>query len=671
MFRIYPAMAFTNIRKNRRMYVPYILSSAVTILMYYIVCSMGYNSDLKELWGGDIIQSYMNMGRVIIALFALIFLFYVNSFLMKRRRSEFGLYNILGMEKKHICREVFFETLYVFLASYILGVAAGILLDKLMYMVVLRMLNAVIPMGFYISTPAMTSSFVLFGIISLLILLNSVRQIRKAKPVELLQSDRTGEREPKARWVMAVLGCVCLTAGYLIAVLTKNPIAAFMMFFLAVILVIAGTYLLFTSGSIALLKLLKKNKGYYYKTKHFVSVSSMMYRMKKNAAGLANICILSTMVLVTLSATLNMYIGANDSVEKRYPEEFMITAAEDEPDTDRAVDILKSAINRHGLEKEHEMTFTDLSYSAVYDPDSDSFDTDPDKYNKLAAASAYNRISTLMFITLDDYNRVMKTDRQIQSSDDILLYTDRKLDGGRNNTIKLFGETLKVAERIEGFPETGVAVTNITSTYFMVVKDRNVMEDLLKKGEQAYGKYNSYLRLHYMTDIKDADEAGKDRIMAVYEDVSRKIGNLNVSFDSRTQVGESYIVDFSGLYFMGIFLGLLFMMATVLIMYYKQITEGYEDRERFMIMQNVGMSHGEVRKSINSQILTVFFLPLVTAGVHVCFAIPFIYRIMMLMGLYDLKKYILCAASCFAGFALLYTIVYRLTARLYYSIVKK
>ena len=670
MFRIYPAMAFTNIRKNRRMYVPYILSSAVTILMYYIVCSMGYNSDLKELWGGNTIQSYMNMGRFIIALFALIFLFYVNSFLVKRRRSEFGLYNILGMEKKHICRVVFFETLYVFLASYILGVAAGILLDKLMYMVVLRMLDAVIPMGFCISMPAMISSFILSGVISLLILLDSIRQIWQTEPVKLLRSDRTGEREPKARWAMAVLGCVCLAAGYLIAVLTKNPIAAFMMFFLAVILVIAGTYLLFTSGSIALLKLLKKNKGYYYKTKHFVSVSSMMYRMKKNAVGLANICILSTMVLVILSATLNMYVGADDSMQKRYPAEFMITAVEDDPATDKVVDILKSVIEDHGLEKENERTFTDLSYSAVYDPDSGSFDTDPDRYSVLMAASAYNRISTLIFITLDDYNRVTGAHEKISRSSDILLYTDSRTDGDMKK-IDIFGESLKVAGKLDSFPETGVALANVTATYFIVAKDRAVLDDLFGKGAEAYGKNNSYFRLHYMTDIKGAAADDKDVIMAVRDDVVRQNRELNGYFDCRTQQAGTYFIDFAGLYFIGIFLGLLFIMATVLIMYYKQITEGYEDRERFVIMQNVGMSQREVKRSINSQILTVFFLPLLTAGVHVCFAFPFVYKIMTLMGLYDMKLFAICTACVFAGFALFYTIVYRLTAGLYYSIVKK
>ena len=488
--------------------------------------------------------------------------------------------------------------------------------------------------------------------------------------MELLQSDRTGEREPKARWVMAVLGCVCLTAGYLIAVLTKNPIAAFMMFFLAVILVIAGTYLLFTSGSIALLKLLKKNKGYYYKTKHFVSVSSMMYRMKKNAAGLANICILSTMVLVILSATLNMYVGADDSIKKRYPAEFMITAVADDPATDKTVDILKSAIAEHGLEKENERTFTDLSYSAVYDPDSDSFDTDPDKYSVLMAASAYNRISTLMFITLDDYNRVTGTHEKISCSSDVLIYTDSRADDDMKK-IDIFGESLRVAGRLNSFPETGVALANVTTTYFMVVKDQTVLDSLFRKGGEAYGKNNSYFRLHYMTDIKGTATEDQDRIMAVYDDVNGRKGELNGYFDCRMQQADAYFVDFAGLYFIGIFLGLLFIMATVLIMYYKQITEGYEDRERFVIMQNVGMSQREVKRSINSQILTVFFLPLVTAGVHVCFAFPFVYKIMTLMGLFDMKLFAICTACVFAGFALFYTIVYRLTARLYYSIVKK
>ena len=703
MIKLAISMAFTNIRNNRKTFIPYMLSSIMTTAIFYIICSLGDNEELGSLWGGNILQSYMNIGQVIVAIFAVIFLFYINSFLIKRRNSEFGLYNILGMEKRHISTVIFFETLYSFLISMGFGLAAGMLLDKLMYLIVLNLLDASIPLGFYISTTGIAKACGLFGIIFLLIFLSSVRRVYKSNPIELLASKRAGEKEPKAKWVLAAAGLVCLLTGYAIAVFTENPVAAVMMFFVAVVLVIIGTYLLFTAGSIALLKLLRMKKGFYYKARHFVSISGMMYRMKKNAVGLASICILSTMVLVMISSVLFMFVGNEDSVNSRFPAEYKMDCISGDLLFDRSVELLAQNARDEGLRLTDEVRYEDLSFSAVYDKKNDRYITDPDSYGGMSNMQLYNNLTTLFFVTLDDYNKVMKQHESLNDGEILVHATREEMATDRLN---IFDMSFKVRKTLDSFIETGDFSANTTISRFVVVKDRTVIEELYEKQQEAYGSNMSYIRTNYMADAELAaggEAAGAVRSNGAREDgtapaagadteeqeelykaaakgaYDRTIKDMSAAeFNDftgclmcRTDSAEGYFVDFSGLFFIGIFLGLLFVTATVLIVYYKQITEGYEDKERFEIMQNVGMSHAEVRRSINSQILMVFFLPLVTAGIHVLFAIPFIFRIMMLMGLFNMKLYALCTAGCFLAFGVFYTAVYLLTARMYYGIVKK
>lgn len=658
------------------------LSSIMTTAILYIICSLGDNDELGSLWGGNILQSYMSMGQVIVAIFAVIFLFYINSFLIRRRQSEFGLYNILGMEKRHISTVIFFETLYSFLISMIFGLAAGMLLDKLMYLIVLNLLDAAIPLGFYISSTGIAKACGLFGIIFLLIFLSSVRRVYKSNPIELLASKRAGEKEPKAKWVLAAAGLVCLLTGYAIAVFTENPVAAVMMFFVAVVLVIIGTYLLFTAGSIALLKLLRMKKGFYYKARHFVSVSGMMYRMKKNAVGLASICILSTMVLVMISSVLFMFVGNEDSVNTRFPTEYKIECISGDPLFDKSVELLAQNARDEGLRLTDEVRYEDLSFAAVYDKKKDIYITDPDSYSGMSNMQMYNNLTTLLFVTLDDYNKVMKQHETLDDGE-ILVYTTR--EAMATDRLNIFDMSFKVRKTLDSFIETGDFSANTTISRFAVVKDRTVIEELYEKQQEAYGSNMSYIRTNYMADAElavagaDTEEqeelykaAAKGAYGRTIEDMSAaEFNDFTGCLMCRTDSVEGYFVDFSGLFFIGIFLGLLFVTATVLIVYYKQITEGYEDKERFEIMQNVGMSHAEVRRSINSQILMVFFLPLITASIHVLFAFPFIFRIMMLMGLFNMKLYALCTAGCFLAFGVFYTVVYLLTARMYYGIVKK
>lgn len=684
MTRLYPAMAFTNIKKNRKTFIPYMLSCIVTVAIFYIVCSLADNEGLSDLRGGNVIQSYMGMGQMIVSIFAFIFLFYINSFLTKRRKSEFGLYNILGMEKRHIVKVIGLETFYVFLVVMALGILAGILLDRLMYLVIMRFLDAVIPLGFYISASAIGKSFILFGVIFCFMLVSSMWQIRRAKPVELLRSDNVGEREPKARWLIALLGAICLVSGYVIAVMTKNPVAAFALFFVAVILVIIGTYLLFTAGSITFLKILRRNKGYYYKTKHFISISGMMYRMKRNAVGLANICILSTMVLVMISAVLSMYLGLDDSFQKRYPAELSMTARADDPFIESNIQTIEKSMADEGLSVIDPIQYRELSFSTVYDKEKNTFVAKLDTEGLAASIKTYNQLKTLCFIPLADYNKAMGASERLKDGE-VLVYSSRT--PMKDKEFHVLGQDFTVKKVLDDFMQNDNMVANATSGYFIVVRDIDVIDQLDAGQRAVYGKYGSYIEMHYMADVGSAAQKGQgtvsgkvddaavleDAVSAAYERACDQIYDVDTTaaLTCRSVEKKSYGVDFIGLFFIGIFLGTLFIMATVLIMYYKQITEGYEDKERFEILQNVGMSHQEVKKSISAQILIVFFLPLVTAGVHVAFEFPFMARILMLMSLFNLRLFAFCTIGCFLVFGLFYTVVYLLTARLYYGIVKK
>lgn len=680
MFRLYPKMAFTNIKGNRKTYIPYMISCMLTISLYYIICSLSSNKDLGIIYGGNTIQAYMGMGKIIVSIFAFIFLFYINSFLIKRRKKEFGLYNILGMEKRHIAKVIFIETLCTFILSFISGIILGLLLDKLMYLTILRIFDASVPLGFYVSKDGIMFSLSLFGSLFFLIFLNSVRQVYKAKPIDLLKSENKGESEPKAKRVLAIAGVIFLAAGYTIAVTTKNPISAFVLFFIAVILVILGTYLIFTAGSIVLLKLLKKNKNYYYKTNHFVSISSMMYRMKKNAVGLGNICILSTMVLVMISSTLSINLGLDDSFKKSYPRELQISAMVDDPHYDEVIKIAKDNFKGQGLEFEDTVDYRYLSFSVVYERKNDYFSTDMEKYSSvISSVKAYNDLGTLTFVPLDDYNRYTGRNN-ILKKDEVFVYAqDAPLEG---NEVNIFDRSFKVKKHLDHFMPDGSTWAITPNNYYIVVNDMDTLNSIFYKQSEIYKSHKSLIMREFMANIKGGSEKNEDAIKKAYDMTYDTIfhgdtmGNASADkfsgyIECASLEKSSYGENLVGLFFIGIFLSILFIMATILIMYYKQITEGYEDKERYEILQNVGMSHKEVRKSINSQVLTVFFLPLITAGIHMVFAFPFIYRILTLLGLFNMKLYALCSIGCFALFALLYAAVYVLTSKLYYGIVKK
>lgn len=654
----YLRLAFDNLKKNAKMYVPYLLTSILTTMMYYMVTSLASNPNMQSMLGGDVIQEMLGFGTVVISIFSVIFLFYTNSFLIKRRKKEFGLFNILGMEKKHLSRVIAYESIFSLVISLVLGIGVGILLDKAFYLLIVKMLGAEITLGFYVSSQAIVQSVILFAIIYVLIYAFSLIQIKLSNPIELLHSDQTGEKEPKTKWIMTILGILSLSAGYYIAVTVNNPISALALFFVAVVLVIVGTYFLFTAGSIVVLKLLRKNKTYYYKTNHFISVSNMMYRMKQNAVGLANICILSTMVLVMLSTTISLWTGMNDMLAERYPREITINL---HADLNNSIQTLDDSVAALGIETEDTMTYRFLGFSALRN--GNTFDSGSDSVN----ISDINKVGGIYFIPLEDYNRLTNENKTL-ADNEALVYANR--ESYDEDTLSIFDYTFNVKEQLTEMVDIGNAEANIQSSYFVIVNSVDIVQDIDQKQAQVYGKNRSFATTFYGFNLVDESLSQQNVCEQLINIIPRNENQLAYA-DNKEYGYQSMISLYASFLFIGIFLSILFVMATVLIMYYKQITEGYDDKKRFEIMQNVGLDKKEVKKTINSQVLTVFFLPLIMAAIHIAFAFPMIDKLLRLLYLTNTSLYIVTTIVCFGVFAVIYVLIYTLTSKTYYGIVRR
>ena len=643
------------------MYIPFVLSCILTIMMYYMVSSLSMNPNMMNMIGGDVMQQILSLGIYVITVFAVIFLFYTNSFLIKRRKREFGLFNILGMEKKHLSIVIALESMIVFLVSMVLGIGIGILLDKAFYLLIAKMLNASIALGFYISYQSIVNSIILFLIIFVLMYLFSLIQINLSNPIELLHGDQHGEKEPKTKWLLALIGLICLGTGYYMSVSIQDPVTAFAFFMVAVILVVIGTYMLFTAGSIVILKLLRKNKRYYYKTNHFISVSNMIYRMKQNAVGLGNICILSTMVLVMLSTTISLWVGMNDIIETRFPRD--ITVSINSVDSNQAlytIDDMNYAIEQAGIQTEDELVYRTLSVSAFNQGNTYTFG------NENMSLQDISNVVVLYFITLDDYNRTEGTNVSLAPDEVLVFPSGKQFD---HKTIDIASNTFKVKGILDSIKADSNYSANLQNSMFVVVDSMDTMFMIDDLQKQAYGDNASYIHTSYDFNLS------KSEGMSVKEATDALIANYpgDITYmmvDTQEGNYEDLLSLYASFLFIGIFLSFLFIMATVLIMYYKQITEGYEDKKRFEIMQKVGLNKREVKKTINSQVLTVFFLPLVVAAIHIVFAFPMIEKMLRLLYLDNTNLYIMTTVICFGVFALVYVLIYFLTSKVYYGIVR-
>ena len=668
----YPRLAWSGMRKNSKLYLPYSLACIGMTAMFYILMHLAYSPALELLSSSGEVSTILRLGSFVIGVFSLLFLFYTNSFLVRRRFKEFGLYNVLGMNKGNISRVLAWEALINALISLAGGLFLGIALSKLAELGLVNIMGGDTDLDLRISVKALEFTVMFFCGIFLLIYINSLIKIRRSSASELVKSENFGEKPPRANWLFGLAGIVILAAAYYIAVSIKTPLTALSLFFIAVIMVIVATYLIFIAGSVWICRLLQKNKRYYYKKNHFVSVSSMVYRMKRNGAGLASICILATMVLVMISSTTCLYFGAEDALRDRYPRDISISASYSGLDsmTDENISALRGEISAAvgGAETENILDYRcaslvgslengilDLSEASIYS----------------TAMTTYDYVAEVYIVPLADYNAIAGTNESL-GSDEAMIYAYRM-----DYTDKTFAVdelvSFRVKKVLDSFPiADGSAMASIAPTVFVIVPDFADTVAKLGGAVSSSGDEPASLSWNYAFDTPVSDEeetAMCERIGERLSECSESGGYLYYSRESLAANRADFYGMYGGLFFLGIMLSIAFICAAVLIIYYKQISEGYEDRRRFEIMQNVGMTKKEIRSSINSQLLTVFFLPLIFAGLHLGFAFPFIHKLLMLFNLSNLPLLIGTTAISFGVFALLYAVVYRVTSNAYYNIV--
>ena len=659
----FPKMAAGNLVRNRRFEFPYLLIGLITVAMFYNMTFLTFHEELKNMPGGATIPTIMNLGTMVVGLFAVIFLLYTNTFLMKRRHKEIGLYNILGMSKRHIAVVMLWETVYTCLITVVGGLLLGILLSKLMLLLLYKILFFSVSFGFMVSWKSVGITAVLFVAIYLVALLLNLLHVHLSKPVELLKGGSVGEKEPKTKVLLAILGVVTLGAGYYIAITTESPLEALMLFFLAVILVIIGTYCLFTAGSIAFLKAMKKRKNYYYQAKHFIGISGMLYRMKQNAVGLANICILSTMVLVMISTCVCLYIGTGDALNAMYPHDIIYSQSWQDSGNRSKEEVrvqIQEALDKAGMEPTHVQEVDQLTTVNSMPEEATLGGVDPNA----GVMDLSNTVTTLV-VTAEGYRQMTGNTLNLAPGEAAIYTTESQ---GEWEQISFLGLSFSIKTWLPEAP--AITVEGYSERYiFLVVADDAAMEAVYQQQMLDGGGLASNIYWEYSLDF---DGVSKEEMLQLYQTLRSSV--LSDTGDNTLSCRDAQEVDFYSLYgsflFLGLFLGALFLMATVLIIYYKQISEGYEDKERFAIMEKVGMSQQQVRTAIRSQVRMVFFLPLLGAIIHLAASFKMISKLMAALGLQNIPLFALCCAGTVAAFAVGYFIIYHLTARTYYKIVR-
>ena len=672
---LYPKLAWHGISKNKKTYVPFLLTSIGLVMMFYIVSYLTYNKSVKQMRGGDDMQMILSWGVPVVAFFVVIFLFYMNSFLMRRRKTEFGLYNILGMGKSNIARILLWQNFMLLVVSAAGGLGMGILLSKLAELCAAKMLSNQASLAFVIEPSAVRNTLFLTVLSFVLILLYSLGQIHVAKPIELLHGEKTGEKPPKARWILALIGVVLLGTAYYLAVTTREPVQALLVLFVAIVLVIVGSYLLFICGSVALCKMLQKNKKYYYKLNHFISVSSMSYRMKRNGASLASICILSTGVLVMISSSLCLRIGEDESLHARYPRDIEVSILTKDYDQSIAaasyIEQQDAVLQASHQTLKNEIAYNNLNFAAL----KQGSDISVKQYTEVSGtqyAESIDKLVMLNIVTLDTYEKITGTTETL-GENEVLLHMFRGKYS--DDSLNIDGQfQFHVQKQVDAYIESGDNTAATYPTMYLVVPDGDTMNRLYEYQYSVYGeKAASSLQTCMGFDLDCNADTQIELTKQLYDQFaegSETHPNFYYEIKGLETQRYSFYSLFGGLLFLGILLSVVFLFGTVLIMYYKQISEGYEDAARFEILQKVGMTRKEIKKSINSQILTVFAAPLLASGVHLCFAFPLIQKLLLMFGLSNTPLLVGVTVGSYLIFGVLYAVMYKATSRSYYQLVK-
>lgn len=691
----YPKLAARSIKNNRQFYLPYILTVIGTCAAMYILYALNFDPGFSQLGEGTTngqayVSMFMTIGIFLVSVFCFIFLVYTNSFLMKRRTKELGLYSVLGMGKKNIAGIMVFESLYIAVIGIVLGLALGILLHKLMTLLLYSLMRLPVPFGFSVQLPAVLSTAMFFALMIFLTLILNLWRVGRSKPVELLRGGNVGEKEPKINWFIVIIGALSLGGGYFIAMWTPDSMWAIALYFVAVFLVIIGTYCLFTSLSIMALKALRKNKRYYYKAKHFISVSGMLYRMKRNGVGLANICIIATMVMVMISGTLSLYAGSDEIVKLNAPTDvisqgrhyFYYTMEESTPEERELIN--PDALNDYVLSRYAEAGAEPTSgYQVEYLEV--SLNMPADDGTLIVAPTVY-------IITAGTYAALTGEEAPQLASGEYLLCSGSPYADYFTDSFSYL-----ISSEYNGRDYSDPANYEFSREYKMAGECKNVLNDVIRN-QTIITAGNDAANLMVVDGTDTLNEIGltsksgcyywegrynfaqlsDDEIVALVDRTIEQPYDFGAAgcgyvgyFYTTTRVSfERDIFGFAGGFlFLGVFLGLVFMMAAVLIIYYKQVSEGYEDQRRFDIMRKVGLSRREARRSIRSQILTVFFLPLIVAAVHIAFDFRLMLQLLTMFQLHNVTLTTLCTLGTLAVFCVIYAAVYMLTARAYYKIV--
>lgn len=667
---LYFRLAATGMSKNKKFYFPYIFTCFCMVMMYYIIQFLRISDDFRTMRGGESMQMILEMGTPVIAVFSWILLYYTNSFLIRRRQKEFGLYHILGMGKRELVKILIWENLMTAVISIAGGLLGGILFSKLAELAAVRIVGNHLGYKMTIEPKAIYYTVSLFLAIFAVILLRMLIFIFRTKPVDMLKSETAGEKPPKANWILAIVGLIILAGAYWIAVSIEEPMEAMLWFMVAVLMVIVATYLLFIAGSVAFCRLMQKKKNYYYKTRHFVSISSMVYRMKRNGAGLASICILSTMVLVMVSSTVCLYASIEGNLAKGYPQQFSVEMAsgsslEDKDREEKLKETVGQTINENKIKLKETKEYHILSTACVKTDEGIKFEHENIK--------SLDSLKMLYILNVADYNRLTGENLSLEKNE---LYVYLPDEAYEKDTFQVEGCG---NWKNKGTPDNqficGDDVETLNSGVYLIVPDEAVMDQFEAAQRAVYGENASSEKLCYAFDT-DLSEEGQ---VSLVSELQNNISTLQlqdeqfpmVNVNARAVSKSDYYALYGGLFFLGILLGSVFIFGMILIIYYKQITEGYEDQGRFSILMKVGMTRKEVRQSINSQVMTVFFLPLAMAGMHTAFSFPIIRKILKMFAMNDEKLLILVMICCYLAFAVFYAAVYLLTSREYYKIVSR
>lgn len=668
---LYCRLAMTNLKSNRQFYIPYTLIGMISAMLFYSMRAIQGNEGISTMRGTDILSVILTFGIVIIGICVCIFLFYTNGFVMKRRKKELGMLNILGMEKKHIMRVLIWEALILYAVSLGGGLVIGITFNKILTMFLYKLTGLSEQIPFYVSGWGCLQTAQLFGVMYLVMLFYNFMQVRLANPIELLHSNHVGEREPKAKWISCIVGIVCILTGYYLAVSVKGLLEAINSFFIAVILVIIGTYGLFMTVSIAFLKLLRKNKKYYYQAKHFTAVSGMLYRMKQNAVGLANICILSTMVMVAVSTTVCMYAGIEDTLDTEYQGELNFSIyfpnIPNEAQKEYLLEQIEKEITAQGRKMTYMSEFDSMTYVIHWDGNRIEF------YDDYGSAYGYTEMGMVRIFTKEAFQKYTNEELPQSFQGGVMVVASPRFE---SSSIEVFGQAYQVTGIIDLSKQIDLNMIfsrKLTrDMIYVVVESDRVLEQMRMAAKAIDSDITNEMEYEILIDIDGTDAEKKACAEALRMNISgckEQAGFTSFILKSKIEGKEGYMEVNGGFLFLGLFLGTMFLMITVMIIYYKQISEGYEDRERFSIMTKVGMSRDEVKATIRTQVRTVFFLPITVAVIHLAMAFPMLDLMLMMFGVGNTKLFIWCLVGTAVVFLGLYFAVFRITSQSYYKIV--